>query len=381
MLFEDAPPSGIERRFGLIKPGQLNTQRRALDVVLVGWVPLVVLSIIQGFIPESAGAAVLITQVATHARYLIAAPLLVVAESMCAPQLDRIIRHFAESGIVAEQDVERLDGFVASTRRLLRHPIAEAAAIALAYSVVLIGALTRPAFEPQTAATAGPVPHGTSLAVVWQMLVSFPILLVLFLGWFWRLALWVRLLWLISKFDLRLLPSHPDRCAGLGFLGHSLRAFAVVALAIATIVAGRAADMVLAGGRAPTAFIFLNAVLMATTILLFIAPLLTFTPTLSRVWREATFSYGAVAGRIGATFEGEWLTGGKPASDPLDSQAFSATTDLYSVVSNVYAIRFAPVELKDVLVLAVAILLPFVPVLLLAVPLNVILTEVKGFFF
>ena len=379
MLFEDAPPFGVERRFGLITPGHLNTHRRALDVVLVAWVPLIVLSIVQSFLPHSADAAAMISRVATHARYLIAAPLLVLAESVCAPQLDRIIRHFAEAGIVDEADFDRLDEAVASTRRLLRSPIAEAAAIVLAYILVAIGVLARPSLEPGAAATTHSVPHGVALAELWQLLISFPILLVLFLGWLWRLAMWVRLLRLISKFHLHLLPSHPDESAGLGFLGHSLRAFAIVAIAVATIIAGRSADMVLAGGQAPKAFIFLNAGLLAITILLFVMPLLTFTPTLTRAWRDATFSYGAAAGRVGAAFENAWLR--EPRGDPLETEAFSATTDFYAIVKNVYEIRVAPVEVRDVLTLVVAILLPFVPVLLLAVPLNVILSQVKGFFF
>lgn len=379
MLFEDAPPFGIERRFGLITPGHLNTHRRALDIVLVAWVPLVVLSFVQSFLPHSADALTMISHVATHARYLIAAPLLILAESVCAPQLDRIIRHFADAGIVTVDDHDRLEEAVASTRRLLRSPIVEAVTIVMAYVTVAIGALARPVFEPEAAATTHSIPHGVALAELWQLLVSFPILLVLFLGWLWRLAMWVRLLRQISKFNLHLLPSHPDESAGLGFLGHSLRAFAIVALAVATIIAGRSADIVLAGGQAPKAFILLNAVLLAMTIVLFIMPLLTFTPTLTRAWRDATFTYGAAAGRVGAAFEDAWLR--SEPSDPLETQAFSATTDFYSIAKNVYEIRVAPVEIRDVLTLVIAILLPFVPVLLLAVPLHVILTEVRGFFF
>jgi hypothetical protein len=40
----------------------------------------------------------------------------------------------------------------------------------------------------------------------------------------------------------------------------------------------------------------------------------------------------------------------------------SATTDLFQVASNVDALRFVPIGLKDIIPLAVSMLLPFVPV-------------------
>ena len=41
------------------------------------------------------------------------------------------------------------------------------------------------------------------LAGWWQVLVSLPLLLVLMIGWLWRLLLWARFPWLISRFDLQ----------------------------------------------------------------------------------------------------------------------------------------------------------------------------------
>jgi len=38
-------------------------------------------------------------------------------------------------------------------------------------------------------------------------LVSLPLLLVLFFGWLWRLFLWVRFLWCLSRLDLHLIPA------------------------------------------------------------------------------------------------------------------------------------------------------------------------------
>jgi hypothetical protein len=56
-------------------------------------------------------------------------------------------------------------------------------------------------------------------------------------------------------------------------------------------------------------------------------------------------------------------------------QYFSPTTDLYPVVSNVYQIKSVPPDLQGLVAVIVAVLLPFVPVLLYEIPLNVIVPD------
>jgi hypothetical protein len=45
-------------------------------------------------------------------------------------------------------------------------------------------------------------------------------------------------------------------------------------------------------------------------------------------------------------------------------------------VSNVYQIKTAPLDLQDLVAVIIAVLLPFVPVLLYEIPLNVILPDI-----
>ena len=50
-------------------------------------------------------------------------------------------------------------------------------------------------------------------------------------------------------------------------------------------------------------------------------------------------------------------------------------------MANVHAIRFVPVDLKDLTTIVVAMLLPFVPVVLLAFPLDAIWAQIKSLLF
>jgi hypothetical protein len=137
---------------------------------------------------------------------------------------------------------------------------------------------------------------------------------------------------------------------------------------------------VLSGGGLPTPNFIANASLLLTIAVLFVAPLAVFFPTLMRTWQHGTFTYGALADQVGHAFEQKWLHKSVDKS-ALEKPDFSATTDLYGVVANVHAIRFVPVDLKDLVPLAVALLLPFVPVVLLAFPLEEIWKYTKSLLF
>ena len=198
----------------------------------------------------------------------------------------------------------------------------------------------------------------------------------------WRLALWARLLWLIARLDLRLMASHPDRAAGLVFVGYSVRAFSVVALALATIIAGRSAHIVVLGGTLPTQYFIFNGGLLLAVVALFVAPLFVFTPTLMKTWQRSALEYGALAERVGSSFEDKWLGhGGQVANSMRDMQEFSTTTDLYSIVGNVYALRLVPIDAKSVVMFGIATLFPFVPVVFLALPADQILAGLKKLLF
>jgi hypothetical protein len=303
-----------------------------------------------------------------HFRFLIAAPLLVIGGSFCIPWLGAIARHFADAGIVLEAERARFDAIGASTRALRDSKAAEIAAVALAYACV--AAMLR--FVPTNALPAWhTMPEGAfsviSLTGWWHALVSLPLLLVLFFGWLWRLFLWTRLLWRVSRLDLQLVPVHPDGCAGLAFVGHSVRAFSAISVALGAVAAGRVAEQVLHHGHLPMSFVWLVVGVLVSVVVLFGGPLCIFGPRLLRCWRRGVFEYGALASGLGRAFERKWLRA-RPDGDGLDAPDFSATTDLYQIVSNAYRVRIVPLDLTSLVLLLGATLLPFGPVVLMIMP-------------
>ena len=76
-----------------------------------------------------------------------------------------------------------------------------------------------------------------------------PIVQFVLLRWYWRLFIWYRFLWQVSRIELRLISTHPDRCAGLAFLGRSAYAFSPLLFAQGCMLAGIVATRVLYLGQ------------------------------------------------------------------------------------------------------------------------------------
>jgi hypothetical protein len=208
--------------------------------------------------------------------------------------------------------------------------------------------------------------------------VSLPMLLILVLAFFWRLCLWTRLLWRIARLELVLVPAHPDAVAGLSFVGYSVRAFALHGLGLGLIFAGAIANRVLYEGAAANEYVRTLFGLLAFVIAIFHGPLLVFSRPLMYAWRRGIFQYGALADRLGREFEGAWLGGRAVDGETLSKPDFSATTDLYSVVGNVYRMRPFLFDLNGALLLVVMTAAPFLPVALISLPLATILSKIAG---
>jgi hypothetical protein len=206
--------------------------------------------------------------------------------------------------------------------------------------------------------------------------VSAPVALVLLLGWLWRIFIWGLFLCRVSRLDLQLVAAHPDLVGGLQFVGLSVRAFLLLSFAIGTIVGGGVAYRVLHMGTSFFSFIYVIIAVVILNLALFAGPLLVFGRKLVEARRRGIIDYGGLAGAVGSQLEKKWLDYRKSVNEgALDVQHFSATTDLYQVVSNVYQMKPFPIATQDLIALIVVTLLPFLPALLFEIPLDQILSD------
>jgi hypothetical protein len=381
-LFEGGPPNKLQRWLGLVRKGRPRVLLRIILALALGWLPLVVLSFVHGDLLTAGPHGGFLPDFGAQARFLIAVPLLILAEGFCLPQLSALAFEFVRTGVVAEEDYPRYQQIIASTRHQMSSMAAEVIAVLLAY--LLVAALVFGGPPIDLAVWHGALGAGNLIltpAGWWSTLVSLPLLLLLELGWVWRVFLWARFLWHTSRMPLRLNPAHPDAAAGIGFLNYSLRAFVPLGAVIGVLAAGRALNGIMHEGISPAHYKLGIAGTVVAAVCIYTSPLLVFLPRLVQERRRGTFLYGALAAGMGRAFEERWFVAGQPLDkSALAASDFSATTDLYSIVANVYRMQGLPLQLRDLVLLTVATLLPFIPVVFLVAPLDVIVAKLTGLF-
>ena len=206
-------------------------------------------------------------------------------------------------------------------------------------------------------------------AQLWYTLTGWPF--VQFLLWraLWRWLIWARLLFGVARIRLDLVPTHPDRRAGIGFLRlPSLGYCALLLFAAASIMCAQWGDQ-LAVSSSLSSFAPLIALFAGAGALIAFGPLLFFAPQLSRARRLGVIDCGGRASDEGRRFER------RAAADPDDPDRMraaaetSALADLGAIYrEGVDRLRIVIVDRRDLVTLAIATLLPMVPVMLTHVP-------------
>ena len=350
--------------------------RRMVGIPLVAWLPLLVLSIVEGH--TSGGVAVpFLHDVEAHVRYLVALPLLILAELIVHLRLRHAVGQFLQRGIVPPEEQFRLGEIVASAMRLRNSVSVEMILLAFVYTVGHYVWQQGQTFSAATwfASAADPGPRLT-WAGFWYAWISIPIFQFILLRWYFRLVLWIRFLWQVSRLELRIFPTHPDRAGGLGFLGGTPAAFAPLLVAQSALLAGMIGGRIFFHGARLTDFQSEIAVTIAVLVLLVLAPLLLFSGHLVAAQRKGINEYGPLASRYVTEFDRKWIRAGAPVDEPLVGSAdIQSLADLANSFDVIQKMRPFPFSWDVVVQLAVTVALPLLPLLLTMFPLDELLVK------
>jgi hypothetical protein len=341
--------------------------RRAAVVSLFAWLPLLILSVLNGHAWGTAVRVPFLLDVEVHARLLLALPLLLFAEVVAHRWVRPVARQFLERGLIPDTSRPRFDAIVPSLLRLRDSKLAEVLLIGFVY--VVGTAYLWPTFGvlDVTSWYALPVDGGRRLspAGMYFVYVSLPLLQFMVLRWYFRLFVWTCFLWRISRCRLRLVPTHPDRAGGLGFLATTVMAFAPLLAAHGAWLSGLIADRIFYQGATLPAFKVEMAALVVFLLLMTLGPLVLFAPHLVVARRAGLRVYGALAQRYAGEFDAKWLREGAVVDHTLlGSGDIQSLADMGNSFQIVEGMRPVPFTRDTVLKLAVITLLPVAPLLL-----------------
>jgi hypothetical protein len=191
----------------------------------------------------------------------------------------------------------------------------------------------------------------------------------LMLRWIWRLGLWSYFLWRVAKLKLNLVPTHPDRTAGLGYLEVVHMHFTPLVLAISAIQCASLAEEISSGKTAFEAIYPALALVLLVDTFLFLGPLFIFTPKLWACEVAGRRDYMDLGQDYVTAFDKKWVRAGSAPKDSLlGTQDIQALSDLAGSVNVIRHMHWVPIGKSLLISLAVAALAPVLLLLLLKYP-------------
>ncbi|MGA8099281.1 MAG: hypothetical protein WB810_11560 [Candidatus Cybelea sp.] len=373
------------QRIGVHESVLLRLRVAAIFILpLLAWLPLFILSTIDGkLLPGTVGTPFLL-DLSAHIRLLVALPLFVLAARVGEARILPTLQQFLARRIVPENSIPRFEAAVASAFRLGDSIAVDLLIIAIIYLFdTLVARRTYVANDVATwyAAAAAQGSHLNPAGICYAYF-SLPIFQFVLLRWYFRLFIWARFLGQVARLKLNLVPTHPDRVGGLGFLIMGTQVFALFAMAHGALLAGWLSTRVVIAKASLTGFKGEIVAIVAFVLFLTIAPLTAFARPLNRAKRRGVIEYGALAARYANEFRDKWIVPEADSKEPLvgsaDIQSLADMAGSYEIVETM---RNVPITAQMIVGFAVATLLPVAPLVLTLMPLSEILKKVAGILF
>ena len=353
-------------RHGIVRLRLPNVMRRVGAFVAITWLPLFFLSLTGGVAFGDKVRIPLLYDFAVNGRLLLALPLMLLAEIVIDPAIRSAVQEFIQSGLVQETEFPGFETVLQKIQALRDSAIPDLAMLVLAFFPVFL-------FQHEWSLNAVSSWHTNGQVLTtagwWYATISAPLFRFLVYRWLFRYFVWALLLWKLSKVNLHLMPTHPDKVAGLGFLALSQAKTGILFCAFACGFAGNVANTMVHEAAPLASFKFLIGGFVALCLILGLLPMTLLAPKLMQVRRAGLRAYGRLGNQYTEAFDRKWVHTTEQPSEPLlgsgDIQSLADLGNSYTIVEEM---RIAPITKRLVVQLAVQAFAPLIPVILLGTP-------------
>lgn len=307
---------------------------------------------------------------------MLAVPLFIVAEGTMHSTLTTLLPRLVSSGVVPPGQLDRLRSILGDIARLRDSVLPWIAIFAALASFLLF---SRPSEVPHELSWARGQADvaGTGLGVWWYLYVGRTIFLTLLLAWVWRLALLFMLFKRIAGLELSMVPTHPDRCAGLGFMSRIPVMFVPVVLGISSVFASGWAHQIVYHDVAIGSLRIEIIGLVVVVPLIFLSPFISFLGLMRRTKKQGLLDYGDLIGRHGRLVRERWIDGKQVADAPiLDAPELGPIADTAAPYELISKVRPLPLSMGSLIPLVGAAVLPMVVLAAMDLPLKTVLKTV-----
>lgn len=364
-LVVGGPFHTLLRHCGLIGADLLPTWRAAALLALLAWSIPVTLAVAQTRLDSNYSGLDIFTDGTVFARYLLAVWAMLATERFADGRITLLMRYFADSNLLREEVRHKFAEAMVQADRRSSSATAEVLilAIALAWSITM----TRYVSGLEVTGWEGYLDN-SSIRLSWAgeatAFISNPLFLFLGFRWIWRFLVWAALLFRIAGLPLQLMPLHPDRAGGLGFLTIFPTIFSGFVFALGCVAAATMNKALAYATYSQQAIGLAIAAWLVFMLVLVFGPLLAFVRPLYMARERALLQYGRLAHNHHLGFHRKWLDEGGSGEELLGSADPSSVSDLNASVQAALEMKIFPVTRTAVLQIAVVAGIPFLGVAL-----------------
>jgi hypothetical protein len=179
----------------------------------------------------------------------------------------------------------------------------------------------------------------------------------------------------MSRLDLRISKTHPDRTGGLAFIDIGHNSFAAVTFAASCVLCAAGLNRILYESARFKDYQSFLIGFVVVSVMFAIAPLLTFLRPLLMAKRQGIIEYGRFGTQYVQAFEDKWLRKGSAPDEPmLGSGDIQSLADIGGSYERLDKMSIVPFDRRTLLVFAVAAAAPMLPLLLTEMNLREMIT-------
>ena len=386
--------SGQDEHFSIIKGGLLdqallflhvirpddpkNTMRKIIFFVIITWFPLFILNLLFGYFWTDQVQVPFLYDFPVHLRFLLATPLLLIAEGIADKRVKLIVNQFDKAGLLHEEDMPEFNRIKKITDRMVGSAWAEGIIVFFITGNLFFRWVTHKVTVSSWQFPDIQADNKASWAAWWLLTVSIPIFQFFILRWLWRWIVWFRLHWMISRINLNLSPTHPDRAGGIGFLGEPPAPFSMVTLTFGIVISSVIASRMIFFDAKLEQFYVLIGVFVFLCIVINMLPLVIYFKPMRLTRIDGIFDYSALIQKHHLQFKDKWFFSSSNKELLIGNPDISSMCDFSPVYESIEKMTPFPFDLKAMLATVLTSIVPLVPLAALIMPIGDLLKLLVG---
>ena len=345
-------------KIGIVRGDRRRLALRALLFAAVAWLPLAIVTLINGTFSGEGVQLSFIEDFAVHIRLLLVIPFFIWVETIVDPAFDTDMNQTRR--LVPPDAEKRFERIVRTTDSLSNSWIPEIVFLIGIYALYLFSGES---LQIEGSHWSGGMPgSGDEIAAGYYLLVAVPIYQLLTAHWLWRWIVWGYSVLRASFLPLRIDAAHADKMAGLGYMTLVPAAFSMVCLGFSLVFTAWIAEQILYGGSTLDGFYLPVGAFVVSIPLATHLPLLSFTPMMIREKVHAMSRYGSLLQYHNNLFRAKWLEGNLPDESSLGSLDNSSIADINSSYQQaIRDMQLFPFTRASIVYPILLLFLPFTP--------------------